>query len=353
MSYRVKGLPWSSGIGQDVKDCHTAREVMQKAGLDFTVEKCELVAKMPFSINGINTVAADEGFSYCGNIYRTVPNQYGTYRTDHNIPLGLVKQKYEIVQNIDAFEFFDEAIGPDKAVWQTAGYFGVGQKIFVSAKLPITTNVNGDEIDNYLVFSNSHDGSSSISILFTPIRVFCTNCLASAFNSADAYVRIKHTRTAKEKLEQGARILKIACEYAQNASDIYKSLTKVGMSDKDVQRYLASMVLTPEELRLVDEYDKISGLEKLIRGNWFVKEATKISTRKINKLSTMVDYYFNGIGQQHILGTAWGAYNAVTGYYSNVDNKYGEDRMNSLLYSGGSNAIVKALNEVAEYSKAV
>lgn len=352
MSYYSKGLPWSSGIGKDVKDCTSAREVMQKAGLDFNVEKCELVAKMPFRINGINTIEDGEGFSYGGNIYREVPNQYGTYRTDINVPLGLVKQKYEIVQNIDAFNFFDEAIGEGKALWQTAGLFGYGEKIFVSAKLPITTNVNGDEIDNYLVFSNSHDGSSSLNILFTPIRVFCTNCLASAFKNADAYIRIKHTRTVKERLDEGAKILKIACEYAQQASELYKSLTVIGMSDDKVARYFCGLILTPEEFAKVESYDKAHGFRKLISGDWLIKEATEISTRKVNKLISMFNYYVNGIGQQHIIGTAWGAYNAVTGYCSNVDNKNGEDRMNSLLYGGGATLMTKALNDVVEYKAA-
>lgn len=46
--YSVNGLPWASGIGKDVSDCTTAQEVMQKAGLDFYVDKCDLVARMPF-----------------------------------------------------------------------------------------------------------------------------------------------------------------------------------------------------------------------------------------------------------------------------------------------------------------
>ena len=58
--YRVNGLPWGSGIGKDVSDCHSSQEVMEKAGLNFYVDKCDLVAKMPFSLNGnnkINTIA--------------------------------------------------------------------------------------------------------------------------------------------------------------------------------------------------------------------------------------------------------------------------------------------------------
>ena len=100
--YRYKGLPWGGSIGHDVKDCTTSREVLDEAGLNFHVEKCELVARMPFSINGNNEINETMGdFAHNGNIYRDCPNGYATYRTDKNIPLGIVKSKYEVVQNQD------------------------------------------------------------------------------------------------------------------------------------------------------------------------------------------------------------------------------------------------------------
>lgn len=52
----------------------------------------------------------------------------------------------------------------------------------------------------------------------------------------------------------------------------------------------------------------------------------------------------DGIGQKEIAGTAWGAYNAVTGFYSNVANLSGEKRMDSLLYGSANRVMNKALN---------
>lgn len=46
----------------------------------------------------------------------------------------------------------------------------------------------------------------------------------------------------------------------------------------------------------------------------------------------MNNYYYSGIGQKEIINTKWGAYNAVTGYYSNIDNSNGLKRMDSILY---------------------
>lgn len=342
--YNINGLPWASGIGKDVSDCTTAQEVMQKAGLDFYVDKCDLVARMPFSINGNNKFNELGGeFAKDGYIYRDCPKAYATYRTDTNTPLGLVKDKYEVIQNIEAFNFFNDAIGVDKAQWDKAGKFGHGHKIFVSAKLPYTTRVGKDVVDNYLVFSNSHDGSSSINILFSPIRVICTNMLNSALNSAHSYIRIKHTKSARDKIEFGSEILRIACEHSCDSESLFNSLLTIKMSDEEVMKYIADLQLTEAERLALLDYDNKNGYKKLFNSEYLLMEHTNISQRKINQITNMFEYYMDGIGQKDIAGTAWGAYNAVTGFYSNVANLENEKRVDSLLYGGANRNMNKAL----------
>lgn len=345
--FPVKGLPWSGGFGTNVTDCKTARDVMEKAKLDFVVQKCPLVAKMGFSINSKNTFADDddESFAYKGHMYRECPNAFATYRTDFNVPLGIVKEKYEVIQNTEAFNFFDDAIGPDKAIWQTAGYFGEGHKIFVCAKLPVDITVKGDKVDNYLVFSNSHDGSASINILFTPIRVICFNMLNSAINSADSYIRIRHTQSARDKIQTGADILRIACEHANTTQQLYDALATIKMSDEEVMRYISRLNLTDAERQTLEDYDPKNGYNKLFKKDYLTLEKTNISIRKINKIVSMYEYYHTGAGQNQIMGTAWGAYNAVTGYYSNVDNTEGRRRMDTLLYGSANRSMGAALKE--------
>ena len=345
MKYRAVGLPWRSGIGMDVSGCETSIEVMEKAKLDFNVAKCELVAKMPFSINGNNTLD-DDCFIHDGNIYRECENAFATYRTDYNVPLGVVKQKYEIVQNTEAFRFFDEAIEEGGAEWVSAGIFGLGHKIFIIAKLKYDTNVNGDPIDNYLVFSNSHDGSQSIDIMFTPIRVFCTNCLAAGFKDATSHIKFKHTSSAKSKLEEASRVLHIACNNADNATFIYNSLACINKTDVEVKNFLAKLILTPDELHEVLGFNQY-GIDAVFNLDRNFCDKVNVSTRKANQLYTMFDYYKNGVAQQDIVGTAWGVYNAVTGYYSNVASITGEKRMNSLLYGNANKVMTTALQDLA------
>lgn len=353
--YKVKGLPWNTGIGRDVSAYTSSRDVIKEAELDWSVRKCELRAEMPFTVGGDNKITDNDKlngvFARDGFIYRTLPEAYATYRTDKNIPLGLVKSKYEVVQNIDAFNFFDDAIGQDKAIWQRAGQFGYGHRVFLCAKLPIEITINGDPIDNYLVFSNSHDGTSSITIMFTPIRVICTNMLNSAIHSSDSFIRIRHTQSAKDKLERGGEILKIACEHAKDAEQLYSALYACTMKDYQVLQYISNLLLTAKEIEALNKYDHVDGYKRLLNKEYLIMEATGISMRKINQIASIYEYYHAGVGQDKILGTAWGAYNAITGYWSNVDEKNGERRMDNLLYGSGNAAMQKALVSVYDIAK--
>ena len=342
------GLPWV--LGTDVSNCVTAQDVMKTAKLDWTVQKCELVSKMPFRI-GSNNEVGEDSFVHDGNIYRECPNAFATYRTDINMPLGIVKDKYEIVQNMDAFNFFNNAIGEGKAIWDKAACLNMGEKVYVSAKLPVQTSVGKDDvIDNYLVFSNGHAGTSSVDIMITPIRVICTNMLNGALDKAACHIRLRHTKSVKEKLELGAQVLKIACSHAIDAQELYRHLATIKMTDDQVAEYICKLQLTPAEIAKLNEVDPNHGYKRLISRDYHLIDAVEISTRKSNQLYNMMDYYIDGIGQKDICGTAWGAYNAITGFYCNVANLEGEKRMNSLVWGSANNNMNKALNEAMAYA---
>lgn len=51
----------------------------------------------------------------------------------------------------------------------------------------------GDWIDSYLVFFKSHNGSGSIKVALTPIRVTCQNTLNLALRKASRIWSTKHT----------------------------------------------------------------------------------------------------------------------------------------------------------------
>ena len=338
MSYLVKGKPWTYKGAVNVENCKTAAEVMSAAGLDWNVAKCELVAKMP--VHGDRP--EDNGFIFGSNNYVECPNAFATYRTDYNIPLGIVKERYTPVQNVEAFTFFDNAIGKDKAIWQTAGFFGMGERIFVSAKLPKNILVQGDPVENYLVFTTSHDGSSGVKILFTPIRVVCENTLNAAIATSSNYVSFRHTKSVHGNLDIASEILGICDSRIVFLQEKFDFMRKTQIKDEDAQNIFANVILTEDEQFKINQTGHTVG--QIITRDWRAIQDSGISMKKVNTLSEINNYYFSGIEQKEILGTAWGVYNAITGYYSNIDSSTGTKRMDSLLYGDKSRKIELAGN---------
>lgn len=343
MGYLKKGLPFSYKGTIDVSDCVTSEDVIKKAKLDWEVAKCEIVAKMPMNLNPDSN---RDGFNYGGMQYTPVESMYATYRTDLNFPLGVVKEKYTPVQNIDAFKFFDDAIGKNKAIWQTAGFFGNGEKIFVTAKLPQNIFVNDDIIDNYLVFATSHDGTMGVKILLTPIRVVCENTLNAALQNNDAYISFRHTESVHGRIDAAKEILGICDVKIKALNELYQGFNKIKLTDTQAAEYFAKLILSKSE------YDNLyltghNAMQLVLRSSSAMSDA-EISTRKCNVIAELYYYYLNGIGQEQFRGTGWGAYNAVNGYYSNVDNIDGVKRMDSLLFGDKANKIKQSGNLLLE-----
>ena len=188
--FSVKEVPWH-GLGQVVDEALTSAEAIKAANLDFKVEK------LP-------------NFVRIGNTELVSPSSFSTIRTDVPEVLGNVGKDYTVVQNSDAFIFFDSIVGKNKAIFQTAGALGKGEQVFITAKLPKSIILdNIDQIDQYLLLSNTHDGSRSIEVLFTPIRVVCNNTLTAALRMAENRIKIRHTAKANERLEKAHKLLGI------------------------------------------------------------------------------------------------------------------------------------------------
>ena len=343
MTYLVKGVPFRFKGAIDVEDCKSSAEVMQKAGLNWTVDKCEMYANMPLTTDLATNVEDGVFVENTVNgqrMLRKCENAYGIYRKDLNIPLGLVKERYEPVQNIDAFKFFDDAIGKNEAIWQTAGAFGYGQRIFVSAKLPDNILVNGDPVDNYLVFTNSHDGSSGVKILFTPIRVVCQNTLNAAIRTAQNFVTFRHTQSVHKNIDIAHEILGITRKQMEIVGEAYNAMNKIKIKDDKALEIMANVIFSENELLAIKNNNHT--LEQVANRYYFAINDANLSTQKVNIFSKMLNYYNVGPGQKEIIGTGWGVYNAISGYYSNIDNAEGEKRMDTLLYGDRSRKIAAA-----------
>lgn len=313
--FSVQQTAWH-GLGQIVQDYPTSQEAMKFAGLDYTVEKRPL-----FTYDSNNQNGDPDADIIIPEI--EVPNYYATVRTDTDEVLGVVGKEYHIVQNADAFSFFDAIVGGGEGIlYETAGALGKGERIFITAKMPDYIRVgNDDVIDKYVFLTTSHDGSGSITAAFTPIRIVCNNTLNIALSNCSNVVKIRHTQSANERLREAHKIMGMVNKLTPMLEDIYNGWAKVRITDKQVQQLIQLAMCPNKEVftkLTTGQFDETSTAFKNICDNAFeyamVSDTQQLATTK---------------------GTLFGAFNAVTGYFQNV-RTYKDDtaKLNSLLDGG-------------------
>jgi phage/plasmid-like protein (TIGR03299 family) len=317
--FSVKEKAWH-GLGQIIQDYPTSSEAIVHAGLNYTVEKRPL-----FTLDSENHAIssnpyADDFFDDC-NPQILVPDYFANVRTDTEDVLGVVGKDYKIVQNIDAFSFFDEIVGGKSGIlYETAGALGKGERIFVTAKLPDYIRVGrNDLIENYLFLTSSHDGLGSITIAFTPIRIVCNNTLKAALKESTNCIRIRHTASAGEKLKQAQHMLGISNLLTVELEAIYNRWTRVRITDPQVKR-LVQMAMAPNKEVLQD-----------LRAG----KTDELSAVYTNVVDKVCEYAASSPSQQMdtTKGTLFGCYNAITGYYQNVRGfKDEESKFKSIMY---------------------
>lgn len=291
----VKTVPWH-GLGTKLDKLATSEEAIVAAGLNFTVTK-----------NPLKAVINEKNSEFIN-----VPGKFATVRTDNNEVLGVVGSRYHIVQNRDAFRFFDSLVGEKEAMYETAGALGLGERIWILAKLPGFIKVNGNDIvDKYLLLSNSHDGSSIIRAKLTPIRVVCNNTLSMALKGAEQEVHVRHTASADERMETAHKVLGLSNALYNDLQEIFQKMALTKISNKQLLDYVKTLV--PEN------------------------EKAENHTRANNIRAKILELHEFGAGASTSKGTIWGAYNACTEYVDHVYNTASVDRkLESIWFGAGA-----------------
>lgn len=326
--FSVKEKAWH-GLGQIVDSCVSSSDAISYAGLDYDV------VKSPLFTTGITPDSGD-GVTIYAPGQSTVPGYFATQRTDTGQVLGVVGSDYRVVQNRDAFTFFDSIADGKGIRYETAGGLGNGERIFITAKIDDKIIVGkDDEIEQYLFLTNSHDGSGSITVAFTPVRVVCQNTLNAAVGSLSSAVRIRHTASAKERLASAHKLMGMAARISLQTEAIFNKWAKVRITDNQLRR-LIQMAMAPGKETLAKIQDARFDL---------------LSTQ-FNNLIDRVYNYAMASPEQNLpatAGTVFGAYNAVTGYFQNV--RYyntAEHKAKSILLGGSAAQRGKAAFELCD-----
>ncbi|MBQ3119857.1 MAG: DUF945 domain-containing protein [Peptococcaceae bacterium] len=201
--------PCWHGMGVRVEEALTSKDALHYSGLDWQVKQEPLMT----------------------GTFKSVPGYVANVRSDNDRILGIVSDSYKVVQNEEAFAFTDALIG-EGVRYETAGSLDEGRKVWLLAKLPERYQLVGEDVDPYIVFTSSHDGSGAIRVAPTPIRVVCQNTLNLALNTAKRSWSTTHTSNVHSRLDDARNTLLFADKYMKALQQEAERLSMQRVTDK-------------------------------------------------------------------------------------------------------------------------
>ena len=282
--FYVRQAPWH-GLGVKVDDAPTSEDALILSGLNWNV-----IQKPIFT-----------------NDNELIPNYKVNVRGIDNKILGVVTDRYRVVQNRDAFSFTDSLLG-NGVRYETAGSLQDGKKIWLLASLPEKYRMLDDEINSYMVFSNSHDGTGSIKVAMTPIRVVCQNTLNLALSSAKRIWSTVHIGNIDGKFDEATKTLLLAEQYMKTLNTEAITLSKIKLNDKKVIEFINELIPIPDNASKFQEknistlredmklrYFKAPDLINLPKSGWrFINAVSDFATHitPLRKTETYKDNLF-------------------------------------------------------------
>ena len=219
--FYTRETPWH-GLGTKVMGAPGSREALTLAGLDWRVIQ-----------EPIYTGAGEPVEGYKANI-----------RDTDRRALGVVTDRYKVVQNHEAFAFTDSLL-KEGVRYETAGSLQGGRRIWLLAHMPHEYMISGERFSPYLLFSSTHDGSGAVKVALTPIRVVCQNTLNLALSTAKRSWSMMHTGNIKGKIQEARETLLMADDYMDKLGQEFEALRKKKLTDKEVMDYIE--ILLPTE----------------------------------------------------------------------------------------------------------
>lgn len=274
-SVRVK--PWH-GLGAVLeRPPVSVAEAIECSGLGWTV------TRQPIAIHRGGTPP-----DWARPASEAIPGFYATVRQDTGEVLGIVGERYRIVQNREVFAFVDQLLGSGMR-FETAGSLHGGRRVWVLATLPDHVLVGGDPVKPYVLLMNSHDGSTAVLAATTPIRVVCQNTLNWGLAEARQRFSIRHTEAITHRVHEARRVLDISIDY-------YRQFKQLGDQ-------LAGERCTERQLR--------NTLDELYPNGTADTTSARARRSRQQTKDRIAELFLHGETQGNAPGSKWAAVNAI------------------------------------------
>jgi|SRR5210317_496527 phage/plasmid-like protein (TIGR03299 family) len=263
-------------LGANTNGLMTASECMAKAGLDWKVDTLPCFVQMP------------------SGEFVEVPHNKIPVRSDNATPFKAVGNRYVPFQNHEVFSFMDNVVSSVGASYENAGTFERGALVYITIKLGDEIKIADDKVVPYFTVINSHNGSTSIKAITTPIRITCSNTLQLAVKNSASSFSFRHTFNAKSKVAQARNSLEIGFQYYDEFGKELNKFAETSANVDDLKKMLD--VVFP----VVSERTDIKG--NILNEGAITK--VKLAHNKIVENFEKADSY-------SVVNNAWGMLNAI------------------------------------------
>lgn len=217
MFYVGRETPWH-GLGTSIESAPTSEDAIIAAGLDWNV-----IQEQVYTNDGI-----------------LIPGYLANIRDTDRKVLGMVTNRYHIIQNKEAFSFTDSLLG-EGVRYETAGSLASGKRVWMLAKLDDRV-LTGERMSPYLVFTNSHDGTGAVRVAITTVRVVCQNTLNLALKTAERSWSCAHKGDINSKLEAAKATLLNTEHYLSELHEEFGELKLQKLTDDKVRDYINLLI---------------------------------------------------------------------------------------------------------------
>lgn len=293
----VAGKPAWHDLGVLVRDAVTSEDAILHAGLDIEMLKIP----MAYQLDGKTYESKDT---------------FAIVRSDTGVQFGTVGSRYQIIQNRDGFAYLDEVLKEYGARYESAGSLYDGRKVFMLAQLPNQSfKLKGnDEVQPYVLFTNTHDGSGAASCFPTALRVECANTLRVASGRRKSGINIRHTGDVKAKVAAAQQALGLAVSGFATFKDNAEVMSRSACEPNGYFHDLLDSVLD------ISKAEADQGADALVKALGLVDTQREFEHRKLERQITQRKDLFEDLLERYEQercgkaerGTIWAALNAVT-----------------------------------------
>lgn len=219
-----RNAPWNV-LGTETVGKLNAADAIQAAGLDWNVELAPLRA------------------SYNGE-FLNVPRKHAVVRDSDSKVLGVVGDRYEVLQNAEMFSFLDGIVDANDAHYEVAGHAKGGSVVWMMLKPNANEiEINGDPCEAYLLAATSHDGTSSVIVKPIIERLWCANALGWALKGTANTFRARHTASLGGKIDEARTALDLTLTYQKEFEAYAKALADIELTLSQERELIGKLVL--------------------------------------------------------------------------------------------------------------